>query len=61
MDPLIHTVIATGLIAASFYYGVYKGALKGFNKGIEETLSYLNDEQMETVISEIQRRKESEL
>ena len=52
MDPYAHTLIATGLLAATFYvarfFGIKKGLregyLEGSHKGAEHLLNILDDE-----------------
>jgi len=64
MDPLLHTAIATGMVAASFYYGVYKGRSSGFGygfiKGIEETLSHMSEGQIEDIAQKMERKQNAE-
>lgn len=41
MDATWHTIIATGMLAISFYVGRYFGTIAGHEIGIEYCLSYL--------------------
>jgi len=53
MDPLLHTFIATGLLALSFYIGAHRGHSAGVRKGVELTIEYLDEDQYETIIEGI--------
>jgi hypothetical protein len=64
MDPLWHTLIATTIIAISYYSGTYKGRQRGYPegyiRGIEATLENLNDDQIESIAKAVTNRKDLE-
>jgi len=48
MNPLLHTFIATILLAIAYYYGVYKGRSgdamhEAYKNGIEDCLTSLSE------------------
>lgn len=64
MHPLWHTLIATAIIAISYYSGTYKGRHRGYPegyiRGIEDTLENLDDEQIESIAKNVINRKNVE-
>ena len=64
MDPLIHTMVATGLLYSFYSVGVFFGKRSGWKDGnlagIETTLNLLDEEQLDTVISRINLKNANE-
>lgn len=59
MDPLLHTAIATGLLAGAYYVGRYLGWRNGVNVGYSVGVHRAKMEgELKALFEEIDREKE---